>query len=318
LKRAHAIAAILLYAAIIAGLWLSVRHSAAAMEMGSSFPRAFASFALLLVPLWFFGFGAAELLKQAPAWIRIVSAGFLAVPYLVFAAGTAFFQWPIAAEMIAFPILMAAFLEPANVSQRMHWRDAAVIAIIVAFYYMKTFQAAWPLPRFIFFPKLFLADTALYLYLVIRRLPGTGYSLVPSRSAVFVGLREWLFYFPIALGIGEATGFIHFHAARPTGTVFDAVLVTFLLIALPEELFFRGILQNLLQTRVGKHLALVIAAVIFGLSHYNHGASFNWRYVLLASIAGIFYGRAWRANRQILASLVTHTAVDLVWSVWFR
>jgi len=318
LKRAHAIAAILLYPAIIAGLWLSVQHSAAAMAMGSSFPQAFASFALLLAQLWFFGFGAATPLNRIPAWTRIVSAGFLAVPYLIFAAGTAFFQWPIAAEMIAFPILMAAFLEPANVSQKMHWRDAAVLAIIVTFYYMKTFQAAWPLPRFTFFPKLFLADTALYLYLVIRRLPGAGYSLVPSRSAVFVGLREWLFYFPIALGLGEATGFIHFHAVRPGAGVFATVLVTFLLIALPEELFFRGILQNLLETRVGKNLALVMAAVIFGLSHFNQGASFNWRYVLLASIAGIFYGRAWRANRQILASVVTHTAVDLVWSVWFR
>ena len=220
--------------------------------------------------------------------------------------------------MIAFPILLAAFLDLANVSQKMHWRDSAVLAIIVAVYYMKTFEAAWPLPRFTFIPKLFLADTALYLYLVIRRLEGIGCSLAPTGSAALVGLREWLFYFPSALGLGEATGFIHFHAARPWGTVFSAVVVTFLLIALPEELFFRGILQNLLETRVGKHLALVIAAVTFGLSHYNHGASFNWRYVLLASIAGIFYGRAWRANRQILASVLTHTAVDLVWSVWFR
>jgi uncharacterized protein len=318
LKRIHAIVAIVLYAALIAGFWFSVRHSAAAIAVGPSFPRAFASFALLLAPLWFFGFGAAELLKPMPAWTRIVSAGFLAAPYFVFAVGTAFFQRPIAAEMIALPILLAAFLEPANVSQKMHWRDAAVLAIIVAVYFIKTFDAAWPLPRFAFFPKLFLADTVLYLYLVIRRLEGVGYSLVPSRSAVVVGLREWLFYFPIALALGEATGFIHFQAARPTGTVFGAVLVTFLLITLPEELFFRGILQNLLETRIGKTSALVIAAVIFGLLHFNHGAIFNWRYVLLASVAGFFYGRAWQANRQILASVVTHTAVDVVWSIWFR
>jgi membrane protease YdiL (CAAX protease family) len=308
----------LLYTAIIAGFWFSVRHSPVATAMGPTFLRAFASFALLLAPLWLFGFGAAELLSPMPVWIRIGSAGFLSVPYFVFAAGTAFFQWPIAAEMIAFPILLAAFLEPANVSQKMHWRDAAALAIVVAVYYTKTFDAAWPLPHFTFFPKLFLADTALYLYLAIRRLEGIGYSLVPSRSAVVIGFREWLFYFPIALALGEATGFIHFHAARPTGMVLGAVLLTFLLIALPEELFFRGILQNLLETRVGKNLALLIAAVIFGLSHFNHGAIFNWRYVLMASIAGVFYGRAWRTNRQILTSVVTHTAVDLVWSVWFR
>lgn len=318
MKHAHIIVATLLYTALITGFWLTVQHSPAATAMGDIFPRAFASFALLLAPLWFFGFGAAEMLKSMPAWTRTVSAGFLAVPYFVFAARTAFFQWPVAAEIIAFPILLAAFLEPANVSQKMHGRDAAVLAIVVALYYMKTFDAAWPLPRSAFFPKLFLADTILYLYLVVRSLEGIGYSLVPSRSAVVVGLRQWLFYFPIALGLGEATGFIHLHAGRSTGTMFGAVLVTFLLIALPEELFFRGILQNLVETRVGKKWALAVTAVVFGLSHFNHGATFNWRYVLLASIAGVFYGRAWRANRQILASVVTHTAVDLVWSVWFR
>jgi len=62
----------------------------------------------------------------------------------------------------------------------------------------------------------------------------------------------------------------------------------------------------------------VLAAVLFGLAHFNKGASFNWRYVVLATIAGIFYGRAWRARRQVLASSITHTAVDVVWSLWFR
>jgi hypothetical protein len=58
--------------------------------------------------------------------------------------------------------------------------------------------------------------------------------------------------------------------------------------------------------------------VLFGLSHFHKGAAFNWRYVLLAAIAGIFYGRAWRARRKVLASSITHTAVDVVWSLWFR
>jgi len=35
-------------------------------------------------------------------------------------------------------------------------------------------------------------------------------------------------------------------------------------------------------------------------------------------VAGFFYGRAWRSRRQLLASAVTHTAVDVVWSLWFR
>ena len=94
--------------------------------------------------------------------------------------------------------------------------------------------------------------------------------------------------------------------------------MTFLFVAVPEELFFRGILQNLLQTRMTKVRALATASFLFGLSHFPKGAVFNWRYVILASIAGVFYGRAWRDQRKVMTASVTHTAVDVVWSLWFR
>ena len=89
------------------------------------------------------------------------------------------------------------------------------------------------------------------------------------------------------------------------------------MLAIPEELFFRSLLQNLLETRLSRRWALVLASVIFGLSHYIHGATFNWRYVILASIAGVFYGRAWRNDRRLAASAICHTLVDSVWVSWF-
>ena len=70
---------------------------------------------------------------------------------------------------------------------------------------------------------------------------------------------------------------------------------------------------------MGRCPALVIASILFGLSHFNkRSAHFNnWRYVLLAAIAGIFYGRAWRERRRVAASTITHTFVDWIWSWWF-
>jgi membrane protease YdiL (CAAX protease family) len=192
------------------------------------------------------------------------------------------------------------------------------LAIIAAAYYLRWFEGAWPRELSVL-QKLFLADVALYCFLLVRRLQGSGYSLVPSCSAFLIGLREWGLFLPVALVVGESTGFIHFHAGFPrVGRLIEAILVTFLWVAIPEELFFRSILQNFLETRIGRTSALLVAAALFGLSHFNHGARFNLRYVVLATIAGIFYGRAWRAHRQIFASLVTHTAVDVVWSLWFR
>jgi membrane protease YdiL (CAAX protease family) len=318
LNRLRLIIAVALYAALLAGLWAGFRHSELALSLGDEFPGAFASFALLLAPLWFFGFEAGEPLKRIATRGRIAAAALLSLPYFVFAAETNVFSWRAALTVVAFPVLVAAFLELPTLQKQMTWRDGAALIIIAATYYLKWLQTASP-PELAFLPKLFLANVALYCFLVIRGLEGAGYSLVPTRSAVMVGLREWVFFLPIAVTLGELTRFIHFHSNVPRlGNVTASILLTFLLIAIPEELFFRAILQNLLETRIGRTRALLVAAILFGLSHFNHGAGFNWRYVLLASIAGIFYGRAWRAERQIFASLVTHTAVDVVWSLWFR
>ena len=37
----------------------------------------------------------------------------------------------------------------------------------------------------------------------------------------------------------------------------------------------------------------------------------------LASVAGIFYGRAWREQGRVPASAITHASVDAIWSFWF-
>lgn len=168
-------------------------------------------------------------------------------------------------------------------------------------------------------PKLYLCDIALYLFLVVRGVEGVGYCFTPSASAFGIGAREWLYFTPFGIGLGFALHFISLHPrVHSMAHIAAGLLVTFLLTAVPEELFFRGLLQNLLEPRIGRLRALAVASALFGLSHFHKGAAFNWRYVLMAAVAGVFYGRAWRARRQLLASSITHTMVDVVWSLWFR
>ena len=40
--------------------------------------------------------------------------------------------------------------------------------------------------------------------------------------------------------------------------------------------------------------------------------------VVLAALAGVFYGRAWRHERRVGASVITHASVDTIWSFWLR
>jgi hypothetical protein len=76
---------------------------------------------------------------------------------------------------------------------------------------------------------------------------------------------------------------------------------------------------NLLERSIGTRWALAITAILFGLAHFNKRTTFfNGRYVMLAAIAGVFYGRAWLDRRRLLSASVTHATVDTVWSIWLR
>ena len=313
--------AIALFAGILLAMRIGIARSGIAASLDGQLRPALLSFALLLAPLWFFGFGLGEWLAQRlrSPWSRVAFPALLGVPYLVFAFPAGTLRWSVAIVVFLLPVVLSATLESSASTRNLVWQDGLVLGTLAAVYLFRLFTPAWPYAGLAVLPKLYVADLALYLYIVVRKLDGVGYSLVPSRHTFLVGLREWVYFLPLGIGLGTVLRFIHFHARVPPAmSLLISVLITFLLVAVPEEMFFRGILQNLLETRLGPQGALLFAAVLFGLSHFNKGASFNWRYVVLATIAGIFYGRAWRVRRQVLASSITHTAVDVVWSLWFK
>jgi membrane protease YdiL (CAAX protease family) len=206
-----------------------------------------------------------------------------------------------------------------DIAQRGNWRDFLVLAVLGLAVDLRWFEPAWP-PHLAVFNKMLLLDAGIYGFLVIRQLDGVGFDLRMRLRDVGIGFRELLLYTPIALVLGLALGFLHLHPGWPRLTqLFGGFFFTFFFIAVPEELFFRGWLQNLLERRMGRYPALFLTAALFGLSHFNKRAvHFNWRYVLLAALAGIFYGRAWRQERRVGASAITHASVDTIWSLWLR
>jgi membrane protease YdiL (CAAX protease family) len=194
-----------------------------------------------------------------------------------------------------------------------------VLAVLGLAVDLRWFEGAWP-AHLSAFSKMLLLDMGVYGLMVLRGLDGVGFDLRLRWRDVGVGLREYVFYAPMAVVVGLGLGFLHFHGHWPRWTEISGALgFTFLFIAIPEELFFRGWLQNLLERRMGQMPALVVTAALFGLSHFNKRAvHFNWRYVLLAALAGVFYGRAWRQDRRVGASAITHACVDTTWSLWLR
>ena len=81
----------------------------------------------------------------------------------------------------------------------------------------------------------------------------------------------------------------------------------------------RGVLQNMLQKNMRSEWGgWVTASICFGFAHITNGGFPNWRYVVLATIAGFFYGYAWRKTGSIFGSALVHTMVDFFWLALFR
>ena len=61
----------------------------------------------------------------------------------------------------------------------------------------------------------------------------------------------------------------------------------------------------------GGDSALRVAAVIFGAAHLNTGCNPDWRYFLLANVAGVVYSRAYTITRKLMAQALLHTLAGL-------
>jgi uncharacterized protein len=93
----------------------------------------------------------------------------------------------------------------------------------------------------------------------------------------------------------------------------SAAAIIFCGTALPEEILFRSMIQNLLMQRFGANTrTLIVASVIFGAAHLDNGPQPlpNWRYMILATIAGFAYGKVFQRSTSVLASAGFHTLVD--------
>jgi membrane protease YdiL (CAAX protease family) len=287
-------------------------------------PMAMTALGLELAPAVVFGFASERAARSVGRWpvaVRVGLPAWLGAPYIMVSLSQHMFRWSWCALYTALPVALAWLLlraSAADSAQRGGWRDWLILLVLGLAVDLRWFDRAWP-AGLRALNELFLVDAGLYGFLAIRQLSGTGFDFHLRWSDWKTGLRELLFFTPPVIVLGLALGFIHPHANLPgVGSALLRWVEIFFFTAVPEELFFRAWVQNLLERRVGRRAALVIASVLFGLSHFNkRSAHFNWRYVLLATIAGIFYGRAWREQRKVPASTITHASVDWIWGLWF-
>lgn len=243
-------------------------------------------------------------------------------PYLIYAAGTGDFRWMALARLVA--IAAAVFLIyrllPVLQIEKFSWQDLAVAVVLIAAVLFHGLSGIWNKPvNLDFMGRLFLISVGAWCWTYVRVVPGLGYRFEISKKILKAAALNFGYFAAIAIPCGFALGFTAWNPRWHGIAAFCLdYLEIFLFIALLEELFFRGFLQNLISNSLKSvWIGQALVAALFGFFHILHAPFPNWRYVVLASIAGWFYGSAFRqAGNSLVAAALTHAMVDTVWRTW--
>jgi membrane protease YdiL (CAAX protease family) len=265
-----------------------------------------------------------RLARAAGSYVGVLIAVVPFIIYLIYVAGTNSFtgrRAAIAATYTLVPVLLAISVGAAKPGA---WQDYLAMVAIFLPIKARLLDELWPngnLGIGHIETMLFAVSIALGTFLFVRQFDGVGYNIVWGRKAAVVILLNFGLLATVLIPLGSALHFIRFDPSQADWKALplDAISI-FLLTAWPEELLFRGLLQNSLsRTFSNENAGWFFASVIFGLAHVtNNGVFPNWRYALLATIAGIFYGQSWRKTNSIFISAIVHALVDTTWHLLFR
>ena len=292
---------------------------------GVAFAAALTAFAFFfLFQLLFAARGVSEKLSA-----RFGRAGGFAVGlsvflvYLIYSLGTNTFapsRVGVIAGLILIPLLLAT---SAQNSAPGAWQD--FLTFIGVWIAVKFVPAGWlwPFPGGSFahvLVILFNLTVALAAFALIRRVGGVGYSIGWGCNWAFFIIASVALCACIIIPLGTGIHFIQFAPRWSEWRTIPLVSMgTLLFTAWPEEFLFRGLLQNLLSRASSSDLAgWSTASILFGLSHLPNSHFPNWRYAVLASIAGLFYGWTWRKTGSIFASALVHMLVNVMWHFLFK
>ena len=149
-----------------------------------------------------------------------------------------------------------------------------------------------------------------------------GYNLVPKLKDLRIVVLSMILIMVLVVPPGLLTGFLTFSIPKSfnVSKLIFSFIGLFLTVALPEELFFRGILLGGLEKMFSKKwIPLIISSLAFGLMHWNNANSLSTQitYISLAAIAGVGYGWAYRkSGTNIIAAILVHTLVDWTWRLF--
>ena len=153
----------------------------------------------------------------------------------------------------------------------------------------------------------------------------------PGRFGLWPRLREWkigtVYYLVVlvpicllALGLHDVQFELRYKdpwkiAAVAIGTFFGFLWV----VALSEELFFRGVITPaVLKACRSPILAVIVPALLYGSVHLWFHDFPNWRRALVTTLLGLACGAAYLRSGSVRAPMVTHAFMVTTWRIFFH
>lgn len=178
------------------------------------------------------------------------------------------------------------------------------------------YPVPWPKAPVPIIGELTWLSTLIFAVLIFRR-PGTiNYGFFPTGQEWMQGVKWFLLFLPAALAVAIPIGFAKLRTlpadpAKLVLAVAGTFVGHFIFVALREEFLFRGMLLPDLQKRLGATKGTLVTSLVFGAVHLAYGSFPNWRFALMATVAGYFYARSYQATRSIRSAMVTHALTNV-------
>ncbi|MGE8656502.1 MAG: lysostaphin resistance A-like protein [Achromobacter sp.] len=238
---------------------------------------------------------------------------------LAMAYGWAWTQGGIEPAALAWPALLVLAAVLARPALAPAARGAGhtlflILAVLLFLHWLPGFHNTLVIPRAALTPD--AVPFAMYLnldkplvafWVVLMAAPAMAGA--SARATLMAALAACAGAIVVCLGGGLALGVVGWAPKWPdSGWLW--LLNNALLVTLAEEALFRGYVQERLarcwrDRAWGATAALLIAAVLFGLAHYAGG----WQWMLLAGVAGVAYGLAYR-HGGLAAAVLAHLGLN--------
>jgi membrane protease YdiL (CAAX protease family) len=191
--------------------------------------------------------------------------------------------------------------------------DALWMALMYC--YMISRPISWPLVKLKDLAEFEVAYRGLYLalfgyFLLVRRID-TGFSFYISGGnwLITLGATATLIILGTLLSGGFQRIFTTWKRIRFQDGIITGIYM-FFWVAMSQEIFFRGMIQNFLGQWLGPLAALMLGAIIFGLAHVNYSGP---TMILTATGAGLAYGLVYLFTGNVLCAVICHTLTNVYW-----